>query len=156
MSDNGPRALLVKCRKDEDFYVAWSEGTEAPVWYGAAAEARKEGYTQERIDRADETGTSSVPGFYSWDHDILLAGVLDPDRLADRCPVLVVRAEKRMRIPGRERVDDLFELFGGSRVGRAMDLPTEPERARRQRRCRGRLCAFARLLRTNHRNREFM
>lgn len=68
-----PRALLVKCRKVEDFYVAWSEETEAPVWYGTAAEARKEGYTEERIARADRTGTSSIPGFYAWDHDCLIA-----------------------------------------------------------------------------------
>lgn len=68
-----PRALLLKCRKDEDFYVAWSEEAQAPVWYGTAAEARKEGYTGERIDRADRTGTSSFPGFYRWDARSLIA-----------------------------------------------------------------------------------
>ncbi len=61
-----PRALLIKCRKDEDFYVAWSDIVEAPAWWGTRAQAAEHGYTGERIARADENGTSSLPGFYDW------------------------------------------------------------------------------------------
>ena len=68
-----PRALLIKCRKEEDFYIGWSEIVEAPTFYGTATQARKKGYTQERIDRADQTGTSSLPGFYRWDSTGLIA-----------------------------------------------------------------------------------
>jgi hypothetical protein len=75
-----PRALLLKYAKDEDFYVAWSESCEEPAWYGTRAEAAKFGYTEERIARADENGTSSMPlladgspwkggPFYAWDDD---------------------------------------------------------------------------------------
>lgn len=68
-----PRALLIKCRREEDFYIGWSEIVEAPTWYGTAAEARKKGYTQDRIDRADKHGTSSLPGFYDWNDSGMIA-----------------------------------------------------------------------------------
>jgi hypothetical protein len=61
-----PRALLIKCRPEDDFYVAWSDNTESPHWYGTRAEAAAHGYTQDRIARADQNGTSSLPGFYAW------------------------------------------------------------------------------------------
>jgi len=61
-----PRALLVKCRRDEDFYVAWSDIVEAPLWCGNRVEAAAYGYSEERIKRADEFGTSSLPRWYAW------------------------------------------------------------------------------------------
>lgn len=68
-----PRALLVKCRRDEDFYVAWSEIVEAPAWYGTRAEAIEIGYAEERIARADEFGTSSINRFYAWNDRGMIA-----------------------------------------------------------------------------------
>lgn len=81
-----PRALLVKYSPTEDFYVAWSENTESPHWCGTRAEAAARGYIEERIERADKYGTSSVPmvdaactipweggRFYDWDDDGMIA-----------------------------------------------------------------------------------
>lgn len=73
-----PRALLIKQSPDEDFYIAWSESLEAPLWAGTREQAAAYGYTVERIERADRTGTSSQPfldlectrpwkPFYAWD-----------------------------------------------------------------------------------------
>lgn len=75
-----PRALLLKQSRDEDFYIAWSESCEEPEWYGTRAEAAEVGFTEDRIARADENGTSSMPmidhermipwdskPFYHWD-----------------------------------------------------------------------------------------
>lgn len=81
-----PRALLIKCSKEDDFYVAWSENTESPHWHGTRAEAAEYGYTEERINRADKNGTSSWPmidtermipweggPFYAWDDAGMIA-----------------------------------------------------------------------------------
>lgn len=68
-----PRALLIKCRPEEDFYVAWSDIVEAPVWYGTRAEAAERGYTGERVARADKNGTSSLAGFYNWNSTGMVA-----------------------------------------------------------------------------------
>lgn len=81
-----PRALLVKYSRGEDFYVAWSESGEAPIWCGTRAQAAAFGYTPERIERADTYGTSSAPmidaactipwsggRFYDWDANGMIA-----------------------------------------------------------------------------------
>lgn len=76
-----PRAYLIKCRRDEDFYVTWSDIVEAPTWCGSRKEAAEFGYSEARIQRADEFGTSSTPcldaegtrpwhrKFHGWDSD---------------------------------------------------------------------------------------
>lgn len=68
-----PRWLLVKCSPDEDFYVAWSDVVEAPIWCGTRTEASEFGYTEERLNRADDRGTTSLEGFYRWDSNGMIA-----------------------------------------------------------------------------------
>lgn len=61
-----PRCLLVKVAPETDLYVGWSEIVEAPVGIWTRAEALGDGCPESRLRRADETGTSSLPGFYNW------------------------------------------------------------------------------------------
>ena len=68
-----PRAYLVKCRREDGFYVAWSDIVEAPLWCGNRAQAAEYGYTEERIARADEFGTSSMRRWYAWDDNGMIA-----------------------------------------------------------------------------------
>lgn len=68
-----PRAYLVKCRREDDFYVAWWDVVEAPLWCGNRAQAAEYGYTEERIARADEFGTSSMHRWYAWDDNGMIA-----------------------------------------------------------------------------------
>ncbi len=49
---------VIKCDPGRDFYVAWSHVAEAPTWAGTRAEASAEGCEPDRLDRADETGSS--------------------------------------------------------------------------------------------------
>jgi hypothetical protein len=83
VDEREPRALLLKCFRDEDFYVAWSESGEEPEWYGTRAQAAEYGFADERIARADLNGTSSQPmidhenmipwaggPFYRWDDPV--------------------------------------------------------------------------------------
>lgn len=53
--------FIVKPKRDEDFYVAWSTVVDAPVAWGTQA-ALDDGWrvetSPERFDRADEYGTS--------------------------------------------------------------------------------------------------
>lgn len=80
-----PRCLVVKAGRDRDLYVGWSEVSEGPVGIWTRAEAITAGCPPSRLRRADETGTSSVPGYYRWDDEGLIAeqrGWLKRDRLA--------------------------------------------------------------------------
>ncbi len=54
-----PRWSLYKGSEGEDAYVAWSGTVEAPVMVGTRDEMLTEGYSTERLDRADINGTSS-------------------------------------------------------------------------------------------------
>lgn len=71
-------SYIVKIDRDTDRYVYWSTIVDAPLFYGNRAEM--ENYLQtranhhspelagaDRFERANETGTSSVDGFYDWD-----------------------------------------------------------------------------------------
>ena len=73
---------VVKPDGDEDFYVLWSEGVDAPTAYGdrdfmltyhGVADTPR--HRQERVERADETGSSALwpssdaPIYGWWDKD---------------------------------------------------------------------------------------
>ena len=57
----------------EDLYIGWSTIADVPVWTGTRAELRAAGITEERLRRADATGTSVLPdqwgASFDWDHD---------------------------------------------------------------------------------------
>ncbi|MFC4128889.1 hypothetical protein [Nocardia rhizosphaerae] len=60
---------IIKPVRDEDFYVVYSSIVDAPIGCGTRAEllATYEHAAADRLDRADETGTSSKLGWYGWD-----------------------------------------------------------------------------------------
>lgn len=103
-----PRCLIVKPSPDRDLYVGWSEVVEAPVGMWTRAEALAEGCPESRLRRADETGTSSFPGFYRWDSEGMIAeqrGWLPRSRLA---AYVTAYAEERM-----DDCWDMLEPFEG-------------------------------------------
>jgi len=103
-----PRCLVVKPERDRDLYVGWSEVVEAPAGIWTRAEAIAEGCPPSRLRRADETGTSSHPGFYRWDSYGMIAeqrGWLPRARLADYATAYL---EDRM-----EDCWDMLEPFDG-------------------------------------------
>lgn len=63
-------SYIVKVAPDIDLYVYWSTIVDAPTAIGSRDELaewlRQRGYAadDQRFDRADRTGTSSVDGFY--------------------------------------------------------------------------------------------
>lgn len=70
-----PRSI-VKPEKDKDFYVEWSTVVDAPTFYGTRAdiiEHSKESdwrhIAEERLERADATGTSARWYKASWEDD---------------------------------------------------------------------------------------
>lgn len=113
-----PRALLVKLAHEIDFYIAWSESTESPEWYGTRVEAGERGYSEERIDRADRTGSSSYPGFCRWNHATLIAeqrGVL-PRRYLRAYTLLYDAGEMQAAF-------DLLDPFDDETPVRRVELP---------------------------------
>ena len=81
-----PRCLIVKPERDRDMYVGWSEVCEMPAGVWTRTEALGDGCPESRLRRADETGTSSLRGFYRWDSAGMIAeqrGYLPRSRLAD-------------------------------------------------------------------------
>lgn len=81
-----PRCVIVKPERDRDLYVGWSEVCEMPAGMWTREEAIAEGCPPSRLRRADERGTSSLPGFYDWDSTGMVAeqrGYLPRARLAD-------------------------------------------------------------------------
>lgn len=70
-------SYIVKINPEDDLYTYWSTIVDAPLFLGTRAEltdyllreARDAGVetaADERFERADRTGTSSVDGFYDW------------------------------------------------------------------------------------------
>jgi hypothetical protein len=103
-----PRCLIVKPERDRDMYVGWSEVCEMPAGVWTRAEALGDGCPESRLRRADEKGTSSIPGFYDWDSSGMIAeqrGYLRRARLADYA---VAYMEGRM-----EDCWDMLEPFEG-------------------------------------------
>ena len=66
--------FIVKPNRYEDFYVFWSTVVDAPTGFGTRAElvaaCPPDRSVTERLDRADERGTSMIDGtWYGWDDD---------------------------------------------------------------------------------------
>jgi hypothetical protein len=62
----GGRAEVVKVARDTDLYVAWTYQAEEPQWIGARAEALAAGCPEDRLRRADVSGSSYFPGEPGW------------------------------------------------------------------------------------------
>lgn len=109
-------SYIVKGDPSREEYVYWSTVTDAPYAWGSRAELEAElekinpgrnAAAPERFDRADETGTSSLDGFYCWDDDTLIydqQGVVWRDDLWALC----------MRLERGEDVADLLHPFEDS------------------------------------------
>jgi hypothetical protein len=80
------RCLIVKAAPDRDLYVGWSNICEMPAGAWTRGEALAYGFPRSRLDRADETGTSSLIRDGAWDDHGFVAeqrGWLRRDRLGD-------------------------------------------------------------------------
>lgn len=60
------RCLIVKPARDKDQYVGWSNTCEMPAGVWSRETALEYGFPPSRLDRADETGTSSLIGDGGW------------------------------------------------------------------------------------------
>lgn len=74
---------IIKPKADEDFYVAYSTVVDSPCESGSRAEMSH--IAAERLDRADEYGTSAQwgePPVYGWDDQKITVreGIIDPTR----------------------------------------------------------------------------
>lgn len=82
--------FIVKPKRDEDFYVAWSTVVDAPGSFGTRAEIKRDQFahaTDDRLDRADEFGTSmcdpALPRdrqWFGWHDDAFLIREVIPYR----------------------------------------------------------------------------
>ncbi|MFC8436392.1 hypothetical protein [Streptomyces sp. NPDC057253] len=61
------RCLIVKPDRDRDQYVGWSNVCEMPAGVWSRETALEYGFPASRLDRADQTGTSSHIGDGAWD-----------------------------------------------------------------------------------------
>ena len=80
------RCLIVKPYRDKDMYVGWSNACDMPAGVWSRETALAYGFPASRLDRADETGTSSRIGDGAWDDAGFVAeqrGWLRRDRLGD-------------------------------------------------------------------------
>lgn len=90
---------IIKCDRDTDRYVYWSSVVEAPCFHGTREELTR--YLErfehhcgglaeiaKRFERADATGTSSIPRYHDWSDDTLIVeqrGLLRRERLWEFC-----------------------------------------------------------------------
>jgi len=80
------RCLLIKAAPDRDLYVGWSGVCDMPAGVWSRETAIEYGFPPSRLDRADETGSSSRIGDGAWDDKGFVAeqrGWLRRDRLGD-------------------------------------------------------------------------
>ncbi|WP_396645430.1 hypothetical protein [Microbacterium sp.] len=79
-------SYILKPKPDEDYYVRYSTIVDSPTGGGTRAEMLTlDDVTPERLDRADDRGTSvhyGLPPFYGWHEDRIQVreGVTDPTR----------------------------------------------------------------------------
>lgn len=121
---------IVKPNRDTDFYVLWSDNSDAPLCWGTRAELEEDWkqvhshhgpWDPERVARADLRGTSAMwPSLtapaYGWDDDGFVyeqRGWLRRDRLAAVCA----------RISAGEEDMDLLDPLDG-------DWPVRPRLTR--------------------------
>ena len=80
--------FVVKADPNEDWYVEWTTITDGPVAYGTRADfLEEEPGWGDRMDRADQTGTSAMmdPPWFSWDTEwFMVAEPLDEQRTLPR------------------------------------------------------------------------
>lgn len=80
------RCLIVKAAPERDLYVGWSNICDMPAGAWTREEALAYGFPRSRLDRADQTGTSSLINDGAWDDPGFIAeqrGWLRRDRLGD-------------------------------------------------------------------------
>jgi len=80
------RCLLLKAAPDRDLYIGWSNTCDMPAGVWSRETAIEYGFPPSRLNRADETGTSSRHGDGAWDDPGFVAeqrGWLRRDRLGD-------------------------------------------------------------------------
>ena len=80
------RCLILKAAPDKDLYIGWSNTCEMPAGVWSRETALEYGFPRSRLDRADETGTSSHIGDGAWDDKGFVAeqrGWLRRERLGD-------------------------------------------------------------------------
>jgi hypothetical protein len=80
------RCLLIKTAPDRDQYVGWSNICEMPAGVWSREAALEYGFPPSRLDRADQTGTSSYIGDGAWDDQGFIAeqrGWLRRDLMGD-------------------------------------------------------------------------
>lgn len=61
------RCLIVKAAPDQDLYVGWSNTCDMPAGVWSRETALEYGFPPSRLDRADDTGSSSRIGDGAWD-----------------------------------------------------------------------------------------
>src|SRR5574338_79451 len=71
-------SYIVKAAPDEDLYCEWSTIVDAPTWLGDREGLIESGFAQDRIERADQSGTSAFGGSYGWDDDRFLIREMVP------------------------------------------------------------------------------
>lgn len=108
----GPNGVIIKIAPDQDLYVAWSEICEMPAGVGTREQALADGIEEDRLDRADKTGTSYHRTYsdetppYAWGDDTLIAeqrGILRRHNLAEYA---------RLHLDGEyDKAYDLLEPF---------------------------------------------
>jgi hypothetical protein len=94
------RSEVIKTARDEDLYVAWCHSVEEPRWIGSRAHALAAGCEEDRLRRADRTGSSYMPGALSaptcWDRDGLIAEQRGHLARADLAAYVLACADDRL------------------------------------------------------------
>jgi hypothetical protein len=67
------RCLIIKPDRNKDMYVGWSNVCERPAGVWSRETALEYGFPPSRLDRADQTGTSSHVGDGAWDDNGFVA-----------------------------------------------------------------------------------
>lgn len=78
-------SYIVKPKPDEDFYIYWSTVVDGPVGWGSRKDLKRDisgdsliAGNDQRFDRADETGTSSIAGFGGWEETEFVVREIGP------------------------------------------------------------------------------
>lgn len=86
---------IIKPERDEDLYVEWSSGVDAPISWGPKSflqDHDPETFTDARFDRADEYSSSALDICWSWGRDEILIfmqlGIIRRSRLKALTEVL--------------------------------------------------------------------
>jgi hypothetical protein len=112
MSLADSRGFIVKPDRDTDFYVVWSNIVEAPLGTGSRADLLGEGFPEDRIHRADVTGTSMMRDLMSTYWGVLDGEWEDEGFIAEQRGVLPrARLAAYAKAYMDERWDDCWDLL---------------------------------------------